>query len=47
MIEDGGDEEEEIKTMDAFKMACKDYRVWLCILGQVSKTFLASFKWVY
>ena len=36
MIEDAGDEEEDINVMDAFKMAAKDYRIWLCILGQVS-----------
>lgn len=35
LIEDAGDEEEEIKTMTAFKMAATDYRIWLCILGQV------------
>jgi hypothetical protein len=35
LYEDSGDEDDEIKTMTAFKMAAKDYRVWLCILGQV------------
>lgn len=35
LIEDAGDEEQEIKTFAAFKMAIKDYRVWLCVLGQV------------
>lgn len=39
MIEDAGDEEEDINVTDAFKMAAKDYRVWLCILGQVSSYF--------
>ena len=33
--EDVGDEEAEIKTSTAFKLAAKDYLVWLCILGQV------------
>ena len=33
--EDIGNEEDEIQTIDAFKMATKDYRVWLCVLGQV------------
>lgn len=36
MYEDAGNELDEIKTMAAFKMAAKDYRVWLCIVGQVS-----------
>lgn len=36
LIEDAGEEETEIETMGAFKMAAKDYRVWLCILGQVT-----------
>lgn len=35
LYEDSGDEEDEIETIAAFKMAAKDYRVWLCILGQV------------
>lgn len=38
LVEDAGEEEEELRTSVAFKMACKDYRVWLCILGQVSAT---------
>lgn len=37
LYEDSGDEEDEIKTMTAFKMTAKDYRVWLCILGQVRR----------
>ncbi|KIW01978.1 uncharacterized protein PV09_06813 [Verruconis gallopava] len=36
LIEDVGDEETEIKTFAAFKMALTDYRVWLCIVGQVT-----------
>lgn len=35
LVEDAGEEEAEIKTLTAFKMAAKDYRVWLCILSQV------------
>lgn len=35
LIEDAGDEEEEIKNMAASRMAATDYRVWLCMLGQV------------
>ncbi|EMR71852.1 putative mfs transporter protein [Eutypa lata UCREL1] len=42
LIEDAGEEETEIKTMDAFKMAAKDYRVWLCILGQMCLQAVAS-----
>lgn len=37
LVEDAGDEEEEITVMQSLKMASKDYRVWLCILGQVRK----------
>ncbi|CAI7611508.1 unnamed protein product [Penicillium pancosmium] len=37
LYEDSGDEADEIKTMTAFKMAAKDHRVWLCILGQVRR----------
>ena len=33
LIEDAGEEEEDITAWAAFKMASKDYRVWLCILG--------------
>lgn len=36
LIEDAGEEEEDIDTKAAAKMAVKDYRVWLCVLGQVS-----------
>ncbi|RMY23738.1 hypothetical protein D0867_01849 [Hortaea werneckii] len=36
LIEDAGEEEEDIDTKAAAKMAIKDYRVWLCVLGQVS-----------
>lgn len=35
IIEDAGEEEEDITTKSAFQMAAKDHRVWLCILGQV------------
>jgi MFS family permease len=35
LVEDAGQEEEDISTKDALIMACKDYRVWLCVLGQV------------
>ncbi|KAJ5754310.1 MFS general substrate transporter [Penicillium manginii] len=42
LYEDSGDEDDEIKTMTAFKMAAKDYRVWLCILGQFCAQAVAS-----
>ena len=35
LIEDAGEEEEDVDTKAAAKMAVKDYRVWLCVLGQV------------
>lgn len=41
LVEDAGDEEEEIKTFHALKLASKDYRVWLCILSQVSTAIVA------
>jgi len=37
LIEDAGEEEEDIKQGDAFKMAVKDHRVWLCVVGQVCR----------
>ena len=42
LIEDAGEEEEEIKLGDAFKMAFRDYRIWLCILGQMCVQAVAS-----
>ncbi|KAI0015300.1 major facilitator superfamily transporter [Xylariomycetidae sp. FL0641] len=42
LVEDAGEEEPEITTKDAFKMAAKDYRVWLCILGQFGLQAVAS-----
>jgi MFS family permease len=35
LVEDAGVEEEDIGTRTALRMAVTDYRVWLCILGQV------------
>lgn len=35
IVEDAGSEEEDISTKTAFKLAAKDHRVWLCILGQM------------
>lgn len=42
LIEDNGSEEEDVTTMWALKMACLDYRVWLCILGQTCLQAVAS-----
>lgn len=42
LIEDAGEEEDEIKTMAALKMAATDHRVWLCILGQICVQAVAS-----
>lgn len=42
LIEDAGEEEEEIKVTDALKMATRDYRVWLCIIGQICVQAVAS-----
>ncbi|KAI4592801.1 hypothetical protein KJ359_010434 [Pestalotiopsis sp. 9143b] len=42
LIEDAGEEESEIKTWDAFKMASKDFRVWLCIINQMCLQAVAS-----
>lgn len=39
-VEDAGEEEEEIRTSQALKMAVTDYRVWLCILGQLRERVL-------
>lgn len=35
IVEDAGSEEEDISTMTAFKLAAKDHRIWLCVLGQM------------
>lgn len=35
LIEDAGEEEEDISVWLALKMAAKDHRVWLCIVGQM------------
>ena len=42
IVEDAGEEEEDISTFAAFKMAAKDHRVWLCILGQMCVQAVAS-----
>jgi hypothetical protein len=42
IVEDAGEEEEETKTLAAFKMAAEDYRIWLCILGQMAVQAVAS-----
>lgn len=42
LVEDAGDEEEDINTKTAFKMAGKDFRVWLCIVGQLCIQAVAS-----
>ncbi|KAI0145465.1 major facilitator superfamily transporter [Xylariaceae sp. FL1272] len=42
LVEDAGEEDEDINTVAAFKMAVKDYRVWLCILGQFTVQAVAS-----
>lgn len=42
LVEDAGAEEEDMTTMGALKMASKDYRVWMCILGQVCIQAVAS-----
>jgi MFS family permease len=42
LVEDAGEEEEEITVMQSLKMASKDYRVWLCVLGQMSVQAVAS-----
>lgn len=42
LIEDAGDEESEIRTFDALKMAAKDHRVWLCVLNQMCLQAVAS-----
>lgn len=42
IFEDAGEEEDEISTLTAFKMAAKDHCVWLCILGQMCVQAVAS-----
>ncbi|KAH8891187.1 MFS general substrate transporter [Thozetella sp. PMI_491] len=42
LIEDAGEEEESIKSLDAFKLAIADYRVWLVVLGQSCIQAVAS-----
>ncbi|KAJ0279332.1 hypothetical protein Brms1b_008912 [Colletotrichum noveboracense] len=42
IIEDAGEEEEEISTGAAFKLTVKDYRVWLCVIGQTCLQAVAS-----
>lgn len=42
IIEDAGEEEEDYSTLTALKMASKDYRVWICILGQMCVQAVAS-----
>ncbi|ETS74505.1 hypothetical protein PFICI_14371 [Pestalotiopsis fici W106-1] len=42
LIEDAGEEDSEIKTWHAFKMAAKDFRIWLCIANQMCLQAVAS-----
>ncbi|KAJ0350492.1 hypothetical protein KNSL1_003894 [Colletotrichum chrysophilum] len=42
IIEDAGEEEEEISTGAAFKLTVKDYRIWLCVIGQTCLQAVAS-----
>jgi MFS family permease len=42
LIEDAGEEEEDINNWTAFKLAARDYRVWLCIVGQLCVQAVAS-----
>ncbi|KAF5523299.1 putative transporter [Colletotrichum aenigma] len=42
IIEDAGEEEEDISTGAAFKLTVKDYRVWLCVIGQTCLQAVAS-----
>jgi hypothetical protein len=42
LVEDAGEEEDEIHSFQALKMAASDYKVWLCILGQLSVQAVAS-----
>ena len=42
LIEDAGEEEEDISIMAALKMAGKDHRVWLCVIGQMCIQAVAS-----
>jgi MFS family permease len=42
LIEDAGAEEEDVTTLQALKMSAKDYRIWLCILGQFCIQAVAS-----
>lgn len=42
LVEDAGSEEEDISPITAFKMTVSDYKVWLCILGQVCLQAVAS-----
>jgi MFS family permease len=42
IIEDAGEEEEDYSTLSALKMASRDYRVWLCIAGQMCVQAVAS-----
>ncbi|KAF2018080.1 MFS general substrate transporter [Aaosphaeria arxii CBS 175.79] len=42
LVEDAGEEEEDISVFQSLKLAAKDYRVWLCILGQMSVQAVAS-----
>lgn len=42
ILEDAGEEEDEITTWTAFKMAARDHYVWLCILGQMCVQAVAS-----
>ncbi|CAK7201568.1 hypothetical protein SEUCBS139899_004274 [Sporothrix eucalyptigena] len=42
LIEDAGQEEEDIGMQQGLKIAASDYRVWLCIVGQLCIQAVAS-----
>ncbi|CAG9947365.1 unnamed protein product [Clonostachys rosea f. rosea IK726] len=42
LIEDAGAEEEDTSAITALKLAVRDYRLWLCVLGQVCLQAVAS-----
>ncbi|KAK1657107.1 major facilitator superfamily domain-containing protein [Colletotrichum godetiae] len=42
IIEDAGKEEEQISTCAAFKLAARDYHIWLCVIGQMCLQAVAS-----
>lgn len=42
LIEDAGAEDEDTSAFAAFKLAVRDHRLWLCVLGQVCLQAVAS-----